>query len=241
MSLAGKNILITGAARRLGRAMALAVAQAGANVIIHHGHSPEEARQVQAEIQALGVQAWILAAELDQPDQVHSLMAQAGAIGPLFALVNSAAIFEPLHWHDTDLPAWERHLAVNLTAPFLLSQAFARQLPAGAPGRIVNLLDWRALRPGDDHLPYTVSKVGLAGLTRSLAIALAPGVTVNGIALGAILPPADGAASDGILKFVPANRWAELDEVTRTLLFLLDGPAYITGEIIHLDGGRHLI
>ena len=142
---------------------------------------------------------------------------------------------------DTDLLAWERHIRINLTAPVLLSRSFARSLSPGQPGRIINMLDWRAFRPGADHFPYTISKAGLAALTRSLALALAPDVAVNGIALGAILPPGDNTDLDGIIENVPAGRWAELDELTRTVLFLLDGPSYITGEVIHLDGGRHLV
>jgi pteridine reductase len=155
--------------------------------------------------------------------------------------VNNAAIFEPLSLSDTTLDDWQRNLAINLTAPFLLSQAFAAALPPGESGRIVNLLDWRALRPGADHFPYTISKAGLAALTRSLAVALAPHITVNGLALGAILPPSTGGDIDDILDPVPAGRWAELDEVCQALLFLLSGPSYITGEILHIDGGRHLV
>jgi NAD(P)-dependent dehydrogenase (short-subunit alcohol dehydrogenase family) len=105
----------------------------------------------------------------------------------------------------------------------------------------VNILDWRALRPGGSHLPYTISKAGLAALTSYLAIALAPNVTVNGLAFGAILPPSSGEPPPDLIRRVPAGRWAELFEVGEALLFLLDGPAYITGEILHLDGGRHLV
>jgi len=241
MSLSGNTILITGAARRIGRALALSVARAGGDVIIHHAHSPEDAEQTKAEIQALGRRAHVLAADLQDPALASGLIDRAAAYGALFGLVNNAAIFEPLSWEATSLEAWQQHLAINLTAPFLLSQAFAKSLAPGAEGRIVNILDWRALRPGPDHLPYTVSKAALAALTQSLAASLAPAITVNGMALGAVLPPSDGAISPGILKNVPARRWADLDEVCQTLVFLLDGPAYVTGEIIHLDGGRHLI
>ena len=108
-------------------------------------------------------------------------------------------------------------------------------------GRIINILDWRTMRPVGDHFPYTISKAALAALTKSLAYSLAPNITVNGIAFGAILTPADGGSTEGIIQNVPAKRWATLDEVGATVLFLLDGPAYITGEIIHLDGGRHLV
>jgi NAD(P)-dependent dehydrogenase (short-subunit alcohol dehydrogenase family) len=156
-------------------------------------------------------------------------------------LVNNAAIFESRTWETTDIDSWNRHLDINLTAPFLLSQAFARSLPETHVGRIVNILDWRALRPGADHLPYTISKAALAALTRSLAAAMAPRITVNGLALGAILPPSPKADLQHIIKPVPAGRWAEPDEVGQALLFLLDGPGYITGEILHLDGGRHLV
>ena len=134
-----------------------------------------------------------------------------------------------------------RHLMVNLMAPFLLSQAFAQSLSLGDSGRIVNMLDWRSLRPGPDHFPYTISKSALAALTRSLAVALAPQITVNGLALGAILPPSDGAMTGNILDNVPVHRWAILEEVGQALVFLLDGPAYVTGEILHVDGGRHLV
>jgi len=241
MSLDGKSVLITGAARRVGRVLALAVAAAGGDLIIHFSQSQPEAESARDQVIALGRRAVILQADLDDPQQAADLIPRALEHGPLFALVNNASIFEPLTWEDTTLESWERHLRVNLTAPFLLSQAFARSLPQDAAGRIVNLLDWRALRPAADHLPYTISKAALAALTHSLAAALAPRVTVNGLALGAILPPSDGAAVNTILEKVPAQRWAELDEVAQALLFLLDGPAYLTGDILYLDGGRHLI
>jgi NAD(P)-dependent dehydrogenase (short-subunit alcohol dehydrogenase family) len=159
----------------------------------------------------------------------------------LFALVNNASVFEPLGWEDTSLEQWNLAMMVNLTAPFLLSQAFARSLEPEGYGRIVNLIDWRALRPGPDHLPYTISNSALAALTHSLAIALAPRITVNALALGAILPPSNGAPTKVNLEQIPAHRWANLEEVGQALIFLLDGPAYITGEIIHVDGGRHLV
>jgi pteridine reductase len=237
--LTGKTILVTGAARRVGRLFALACGRAGANVIIHHGHSPAEAQSVKEEIASLGPRAWVLAADLSHADEVSQLIERANELSPLYGLVNSASIFEPLSMPDTTLDDWHRHLSINLTAPFLLSQAFAKQ---ANEGRIVNILDWRALRPGADHFPYTVTKSALAAMTKSLAIALAPGITVNGLALGAILPPADNpSASEKVIEAVPAKRWSEAHEVEEVLIFLLTGPAYITGEIIHLDGGRHLV
>lgn len=237
--LNGKTILITGAARRLGRVFALACAQAGADVVIHHGHSDEEAESVRAEITGLGRRAWVFKADLSDSSQTRELIAQINESTSLHGLVNSAAIFKPLSLETTSMKDWEKHMAINLTAPFLLSRAFAKQAPDGA--RIVNILDWRALRPGADHFPYTISKSALAALTKSLAVALAPNIMVNGLALGAILPPADRSVNPEITKFIPAKRWSKESEVEDALLFLLTGPAYITGEIIHVDGGRHLV
>ncbi|RCK72692.1 MAG: FolM Alternative dihydrofolate reductase 1 [Anaerolineae bacterium] len=240
-----QNILITGAGRRIGRELALAAAQAGANVAIHYHTSAESAAQTAQEIRSLGRKAVTLCADLAQVEQLPALVEMAEReLGHLSALVNNASIFEPLDWETTTLEDWERHLRVNLTAPFVLSQAFARRLEPAASGRIINILDWRALRPGADHLPYTISKAALAALTRSLAQALAPQVTVNGLALGAILPPADQNTTKNLshlLANVPAARWANMDEVTAAFVFLLYGPAYITGEILHIDGGRHLV
>ena len=248
MALQGKLVLITGAARRVGRSLALACARAGADVAVHYGQSRAEAETLSGEIESLGRRVVLLQADLNDPRAAAGLVEQAAAFGPLFALVNNASIFEPLNWQTTSLDDWNRHMAVNLTSPFLLSQAFALALPAEAEGRIVNLLDWRALRPGRNHFPYTISKAGLAALTRSLAIALAPRITVNALALGAILPPEGGSNSTDnssfeqrLIQSVPAGRWARLEEVDQALLFLLDGAGYTTGEILHLDGGRHLV
>jgi NAD(P)-dependent dehydrogenase (short-subunit alcohol dehydrogenase family) len=238
---ADKFVLITGGARRIGRSLALAVARAGSDVVVHYGQSEDEADSLRAEIEALGRKAILLQADLADPAQINALIPRILEHGPLYGLVNNAAIFAALDWESTGLEDWNRHLMINLTAPFLLSQAFARALRPGERGRIINILDWRALRPGPDHLPYTISKAALAALTRSLAAALAPQINVNGLALGAILPPSGGDLSPNILDKVPADRWASLDEVSQALMFLLDGPVYITGEILHVDGGRHLL
>jgi NAD(P)-dependent dehydrogenase (short-subunit alcohol dehydrogenase family) len=238
-SLNGKTILITGAARRLGRLFTRACARAGANVVIHHGHSDEEAESLRREIVEMDRGAWVIRADLGDSSQSRELIRQISEFTSLYALVNSAAIFKSLSLDATSIKEWERHIAINLTAPFLLSQAFAKQ--AGDGARIVNILDWRALRPGADHFPYTISKSALAALTKSLAVALAPNISVNGLALGAVLPPTDGNINPEITKSIPAKRWSKEYEVEEALLFLLTGPAYITGEILHVDGGRHLV
>jgi pteridine reductase len=237
--LKDKTILITGAARRLGRIFALACAKAGADVVLHHSHSDSDAESLRADIVGLGRRAWIVKTDFCDSSSMVGLIQQLDLPTPLHGLVNSAAIFEPLSLESTSLEDWNKHLAINLTAPFLLSQAFAKQAQDGA--RIVNILDWRALRPGADHFPYTVTKSALAAMTKSLAVALAPKIVVNGLALGAILPPSDGNVSADITKNIPMKRWAKEGEVESALLFLLTCPAYITGGIIHVDGGRHLV
>lgn len=241
MSLEDKTILITGAARRIGRHLALAAARAGANVVIQHSASPEDARQTAQEIEQMGRKAWVLQADFSKPEEAEVLVERAFRLTGLFGLVHNAAVFEPLDLLHTSRADWQRTLDINLTAPFLISREFAARVAPGQKGRIVTILDWRALRPAGDHFAYTISKAGLAAMTRSLAAALAPGITVNGLALGAVLPPADGGDASGVIAQSPAGRWVDLDEVSQAMLFLLDGPEIITGEIVHLDGGRHLI
>lgn len=241
MTLEGKNILITGGGVRLGKQIAIALARNGANILLHYGHSGNSAAETAEEIRALDRQVWLIQADLSHPEESHHLVEQALTFGSIFAVIHNAAIFEPLRLMDVNEENWQKHLNINLTAPFFISQAFFRSLAPDAKGRIVTMLDWRALRPGVDHLPYTISKAALASLTQSLAVTMAPRVTVNGIALGAILPPSDGSSTEKIIQPVPLKRWAEPEELGRTILFLLEGPEYITGEIIHLDGGRHLV
>ena len=237
--LHAKTVLITGAARRLGRLFALACAHAGADIVIHHGHSDADAESLRQEITGLGRQAWVFQADLSDSSQTQNLIPLINRSTPIHYLINNAAIFESLSFESSSLENWNQHLATNLTAPFILSQAFALQADNGA--RIINILDWRALRPGEDHFPYTISKSALAAMTKSMAVALAPKIIVNGLALGAILPPADGGIHPEITKNIPMKRWANSNEVEQALLFLLTSPTYITGEIIHVDGGRHLI
>ncbi len=240
--LHGHTALVTGAGRRLGRAFAEALAAHGASVAVHFGLSAAEAEGVVEAIRWGGGQAVALGADLAQRDEARALVERAAAaLGDIDLLVNNASIFEPIGVAETTPEAWDRHLAINLTAPFLISQAFARHR-AGRPGAIVNLLDWRALRPGADHFPYTVAKAALASMTRGLAVALAPSIRVNGLALGAILPPPGATEHDpALISAVPLARWGRVDEVVHALLFLLGGPDFITGAILHLDGGRHLV
>lgn len=235
----GHSAIVTGAGRRLGKAFAQALADHGANVVVHYGHSAEEAEELVSGLLARGVQSAAVQADLANPAEAAGLVDRAErAIGEIDLLVNNAAIFGPIEALDASIEDWQLHMNVNLTAPFLIAQQFARARE-DKPGSIVNLLDWRAMRPGADHFPYTISKAALAALTQGLAVSFAPDIRVNGLALGAILPPSDGGTDDPLVR-VPSGRWGTIEEAIEALLFLLVGPEYVTGEILHVDGGRHL-
>ena len=241
MKLIDKRVLITGAAKRIGRIFSLLVAREGGEVLIHHNNSATEANTLKDEIQELGQKAIIFQADFSDTESTHKFVEHVFDSYKVDAVINNAALFGQLSWSTTKIEDWRQHHSVNLEAPFFISQAFAKSIKKERTGKIINILDWRALKPGADHLPYTISKAGLAALTKSLAVSLAPDISVNGIALGAILPPADSGYDKNITDKLPISRWATISELEETMLFLLTGPDYITGEIIHLDGGRHLI
>lgn len=242
MQLDGAVGIVTGGAVRLGRALSLGLAEQGVRVGVHYGTSDIAARAVVEEIRVLGGQALAVQADLSQPKEAPSLVDRVAAhFGRVDVLVNSAAIFEPGGWDDTTLAGWDRHVAINLTSPFFLSQAFARQVGPGRTGHIVNIADWRGERPGADHIAYAVTKSALIGLTRSLAVALAPDIQVNAIAPGLILPPPGegpeylAARAAGI----PARRVGSPQEVVHAMTFLLRSD-FVTGDVVSVTGGQHL-
>jgi NAD(P)-dependent dehydrogenase (short-subunit alcohol dehydrogenase family) len=245
MELKDKVVLITGSAKRMGKALALALAERGCHIVVHYGRSAEAAQQTIEEIKVLGVQAWSISANLNDETAVNAIVPFAlEQAGQLDILINSASIFLPENFLSTDSTTWDRNMMINLKAPFLLSQAFARALPEGQSGKIINLLDAVALRPQNHHFSYTISKVGLAGLTKAMAHALAArNIQVNGIALGAILPNVndDPVQFERLAKHIPARRTGSPTEVVKAMLYLLRDADYVTGEIIRVDGGRHLV
>lgn len=242
-SLAGRAALITGAGRRIGAAIATRLAERGAAVAIHYRSSRAEAEQLAGSITAAGGMARTVQGDLADLQTASDLVGAAvHELGrPLDILVNNASIFEPGGMDAGGGNAWTRHEAINLRAPFLLARAFARQLPETARGDILNLNDIRALRPGADYLAYTASKVGLHGLTRSLAVELAPRVRVNEVALGAVLPPEKPAAAYEHVRrdAIPLGAFPTVDEVVGALLFFLENGA-VTGQTLCIDGGQHL-
>ncbi len=242
MRLSGKVALVTGGARRLGRAFVLALAEAGMDVVIHYGHAAQAAEETAQMARRHGVRAVTLQADLRRAEEVEALIPRAGEVlGRPQVLVNSAAVFEPGTVRDTDLENWVKHFQINLRAPFLLTQHFARALGTDA-GKVVNIADWRAVYPGRKYLAYTLSKAALITFTQMAARELAPTIQVNALALGAVLPPPgeDEAYLQRIVQRVPVKRPARLEEVTDALLFLLRND-YVTGETLFVDGGAHLV
>jgi pteridine reductase len=242
MEIDGKVAIVTGGAVRLGKALALALAEHGARVVVHYGSSAAPAQATVRQIQALGSDALAIQADLSQPGQTPSIVERAAAhFGQVDILVNSAAVFEPGNWDDTTEANWDRHFAINLKSPFFLSQAFAVHVGRERAGHIVNIADWRGVRPGTGHVAYTLTKAALIAMTKSLAQALAPNIQVNAIAPGLILPPPgqDQAYLERWAHKIPAPRVGSPEEVARALIFLLRSD-FVTGELIFVTGGQHL-
>ncbi|MBR0649780.1 SDR family oxidoreductase [Roseomonas terrae] len=234
--------LVTGGAKRLGRTMALALAQAGFDLAIHCATSVDDAEATLDEIRALGRRAVVLRAALGAEAEVDRLVPDAtAALGPIGVLVNNASTFERDEWYDATRESWDRHIEPNLRAPFVLTQAFARALPADAAGVVVNMLDQRVWSLTPHFVSYTVSKAGLWTLTQSLALALAPRIRVNAIGPGPTLPSPRQSQDqfDRQARSVPLRRATSPDEVARALLAILALPS-MTGQMIALDGGQHM-
>ena len=234
--------LVTGGARRLGRGMVLALAEAGFDVAIHYATSAAEAEATAAEVRARGRRAVTLRADLAKEAEVVALLpATLAALGPLGVLVNNASAFERDEWEDATRASWDQHLEPNLRAPFVLAQAMAKGLPEGASGAVVNLLDQRVWSLTPHFVSYTVSKAALWTLTQTLALALAPRIRVNGIGPGPAMPsPRQTQAQfDRQCASVPLQHGTSAEEVAQALLAILALPS-MTGQMIALDGGQHL-
>ncbi len=238
-----KNVLVTGAAKRLGRAIALDLAQAGWNVAIHYNGSKADADSAAQAARAAGVKAEIIQADLSQESQTATLVSRAAAaIGPLTALINSASLFENDDWQSATRKSWDDHIEVNLRAPLLLSQVFAKQLPAGQNGNIINLIDQRVLKPTPQFLSYSVSKAGLYWLTTTLAQGMGPNIRVNAVGPGPTLknPRQSDADFDRQRDATILKRGADPADICAAVRYLLDA-ASVTGQMIAVDGGQHLI
>jgi NAD(P)-dependent dehydrogenase (short-subunit alcohol dehydrogenase family) len=237
-----KTALITGAAKRVGRTIALELAQAGYDIAIHFRESSGDAAGLAREIEGLGRRAALVQADLEDETAVAALLPDATAqLGPVTALVNNASLFVRDEAMDVTREGWDRQMAVNLRAPFVLMQQFARLLPPDAPGTVVNMLDQRVWNYTPHFVSYTVSKAGLWTLTQTMALALAPRIRVNGVGPGPILPNDNQSAEQFHTHWssLPLQRKIDPVEVARTVRFLLESPA-LTGQMIAVDGGEHM-
>lgn len=234
--------LVTGAARRIGRAIALGLADAGYSVAIHHHQSQAEADAVVSAIMAKGGRAVALTGDLSVEAETEKLFARAvEALGPVGVLINNASVFERDEAMTATRASWDRHIETNLRAPFVLTQALARALPQDAGGAVINLVDQRVWNLTPHFVSYTVSKAALWTLTQTLALALAPRIRVNAIGPGPVLPSPRQSDESFTKQYrsTPLERPATPEEVSGAVRFLLDTPS-ITGQMIALDAGQHL-
>ena len=241
--------LVTGAAHRIGRAVALELARQGFAIGLHYHHARGEAEATAAEITALGLPAYLLPADLTDPAQVEDLFARLGALPhPLRALVNSAAVMQRGDLREMPAAEWDAALDLNLRAPWLCARAAARLMTSteapqtGGGGVIINITDSGAGKVWTGYPAYIVSKAALETLTRLLARALAPAVRVNAVAPGLILPSEDVAADQWqkLVERLPLRAAGQPEDVARAVVFFLQNP-YITGQVLAVDGGYQLV
>ena len=243
MDIINRVALVTGGARRVGRAIAVALADAGASVFVHYNRSAGPAEDTLAEIHSRGGRGAIGSADLGDPATAPQLIDMASdALGEVSILVNSASGFATDTINDVDLATWKRSHDLTLAAPVFLTQAFAAALGEDSQGAVLNVTDVRTTTPYLKHFSYVVAKGGLDTFTRAAAVALAPQIRVNAVALGVILPPPgeDAAYVEGLAADLPLQRVGGTDPVVAAALHLIEND-FVTGEIIRVDGGGHLV
>jgi pteridine reductase len=241
LNLLNKVALVTGGAKRIGRAIALTLAERGCHVAIHFRQSALEAEDTAECVRSLGRKALTLKGELKDPDAAARIVDECvSGLGRLDVLINNASVFTKTSREKYEPKAWENTLAVNLLSPAAMSYAAARHMKTG--GTIINLCDISAERPWPDYLAYCASKAGLIGLTRGLAALLAPSIRVNGVSPGVALWPDDFSdeQKEAILRRVPSHRSGSAEDVATAVRFLVEEGDYITGVILAVDGGRSI-
>ena len=234
--------LVTGGARRIGRALVAAAADAGFDVAIHVRTVDDDAEAAASDVRARGRKAQLIACDLRKESTTVALVGEVEAeLGPVTLLVNCASVFEHDAFSDMNRASWDAHMETNLRAPLVLAQAFARRLPAGREGLIVNILDQRVWRPTPEFFSYSLSKAALWEATRMMAQALAPRIRVNGVGPGPTLASIhqDQAAFEAEAKATLLQRPVDPAQVAGALRYLIDANA-VTGQMIAVDSGQHL-
>ena len=237
-----KSALITGAAHRIGRAMAVALAEDGWAVAVHFRRSESAAERLVEDIRAAGGRAVAVEADLSRESEMQSLVPRTvDALGRLGLLINNASLFEMDSVTSATRESWDAHLEANLRAPFVLTQRFAAQLPKNRAGFIINMVDQRVCNLTPHFTSYTLSKAGLWALTQTMALALAPQIRVNAIGPGPTVPSPrqSGTQFDEQCRAMPLRRGTSPEEIANAVRFILSAPS-MTGQLITLDGGQHL-
>ena len=243
MEIPGRVAVVTGGATRVGRAIALGLVAAGADVFIHYNRSAAPAEETLAEIEALGGRGAIGSVNLGNPEAAAGLIEQASAaLGEVSILINSASGFATDTIGDVTLEGWRASHDLTLASPVFLTQAFAVALDSDTAGAVVNITDVRTLSPYQKHFSYIIAKGGIDTFTRAAALGLAPQIRVNAVALGVILPPPgeDAEYVNELASQLPLQRPGGTRPVVETVVHLVRND-FITGEIIRVDGGGHLV
>jgi pteridine reductase len=238
-TLRGKTALVTGAAVRIGRATALALADEGANIIVHYNTSGDKAEELAHEVESRGVKAWTMQADFARPEEYHTLVQQAAGIaGPFDILVNNASIFPKETLGEVTFESFNENMQINAWAPFVFARTFAEEMKRG---KIINMVDSRITGTDWNHVGYIWSKHVIHAMTRMMALAYAPDITVNAVGPGLILPPPgqDESYIDRLVDTVPLKKHGNPEDIAEAIVFLLKSD-FITGQIIFVDGGRHL-
>jgi NAD(P)-dependent dehydrogenase (short-subunit alcohol dehydrogenase family) len=242
MKLQDKAVLVTGAARRVGRAIALALAERGARVAIHYNRSRAEAESLARDLKkSFGREAITVKAELsDTRASARMVDLAAKRLGALHVLVNSASVYEKSDFGRTTQKEWDLNLDANLRAPFFLCQAAAPHMRRCGGGVIINMADWSAMRPYTDYIPYCVSKAGLLCLNTVLAKKLAPEIRVNAIMPGPVLLPEHYGPSqrEAVRKATLLKRLGTPQDIVKAVLYLIEAGDFVTGAALPVDGGR---
>jgi len=243
VELTGKTALVTGGSKRVGRAIALALAKKGADIVLHYSTSNEEAQKTAADITALGVKCRLIQADLSKPAEIQKMVSDLKKDSvKIDMLVNSASLYFKTPPDSADEKQWDTLMDVNLKAPYLLSLAIGREMVKGSGGKIVNIADWSGFRPYKDFMAYCATKGGLITLTKSLARDFAPKVSANAVAPGPVLAPPDMGEEEkaSIAKTTALGRWGKPEDVANAVIFLVEND-FVNGIVLVVDGGRSIV